>query len=221
MTPAEEDYIKAIYHLGKEERTTISTNAIAFKMNTKPSSVTDMVKKLFVKNLVTYKKYKGVSLTGAGRLCALAIIRRQYLWEVFLGEKLDIAREEIAQLAEQLGHVKGGHLTDKLDTYLGSPRTGFFGQSIPYKDGRFKKTVKKRLNEVATGMIGICVGVNDTSTGFLKFLEKKRITLGDTISVLEREEFDGSMKIEIDQKEIEISEQIASNLFLEVMEYEH
>lgn len=219
MTPAEEDYIKAIYHLGKEGQTTISTNAIACKMDTKPSSVTDMVKKLFAKNLITYKKYKGVSLTESGSLCALTIIRRQYLWEVFLGEKLDVANEEVAQLAKQLGHVKGGHLIDKLDAYLGSPRTGFFGQSIPYKDGKFKKTVKKLLHEVAPGMVGICVGVNDTSTGFLKFLEKKRIALGDTISVLEREEFDGSMKIEINQKEIQISEQIASNLFLEVMDY--
>jgi DtxR family Mn-dependent transcriptional regulator len=51
-------------------------------------------------------------------------------------------------------------------------------------------------------------------------LDKKRIAPGDTIVVLEREEFDGSMKIEIKQKEIQISNQIASNLFLEVTENE-
>src|SRR6056297_290712 len=220
MTPAEENYIKAIYHLGKEEQATISTNAIAAKMDTKPSSVTDMIKKLSSKNLITYKKYKGVSLTESGSLCALSIIRRQYLWEVFLGEKLDVAKEEVAKLAEQLEHVKGGQLIDKLDAYLGSPRTGFFGQWIPHKDGKFKKTVKKLLNELSPGTEGVCVGVDDISTGFLNFLEKKQIALGDTISVLEREEFDGSMKIEINQNEIQISNQIASNLFLEVTQEE-
>jgi DtxR family Mn-dependent transcriptional regulator len=220
MTPAEEDYIKAIYHLGKDRKASISTNAIAGKMDTKPSSVTDMVKKLSAKNLITYKKYKGVSLTEAGSLCALSVIRRQHLWEVFLGEKLNVAKEEVAELAEQLKHVKGGQIVDKLDAYLGSPRRGFFGQSIPYKDGKFKKIVKKLLNELAPEMKGICVGVHDTSTGFLKFLEKKGIALGDTIYVLEREEFDGSMKIAINHKEIQISDQIASNLFLEVMEDE-
>lgn len=220
MTPAEEDYIKAIYHLKKDGQATISTNAIAAKMDTKPSSVTDMVKKLADKQLISYKKYKGVSLTEMGSLCALSVIRRQRLWEVFLAEKLDVSEDEVALLAEQLEHVKSEQLIAKLDAYLGSPSTGFLGASIPYKDGKFKKTVKKLLNELSPGIEGICVGVNDTSAGFLKFLEKKRIALGDTIKVLEREEFDGSMKIEIKQKEIQISNQIASNLFLEVTENE-
>ena len=218
MTPAEEDYIKAIYHLRKEGQAMISTNAIADKMDTKPSSVTDMVKKLADKQLISYKKYKGVSLTKMGSLCALSVIRRQRLWEVFLVEKLDVSKDEVALLAEQLEHVKSEQLIVKLDAYLGSPSVGFLGAPIPYKDGKFKKTVKMLLNKLSLGAEGICVGVNDTSAGFLNFLEKKRISLGDTIKVLEREEFDGSMKIEIKQKEIQISDQIASNLFLEVTE---
>ena len=220
MTPAEEDYLKAIYHLEKDSKAAISTNAIAARMDTKASSVTDMIKKLSDKNLIAYKKYKGVSLTESGSLCALSVIRRQRLWEVFLGEKLDVTEEEIAELAEQLEHVKSAQLIDKLDAYLGSPRVGFFGQSIPYKDGKFKKSVKKLLYSLSPGTEGVCVGVNDASAAFLKFLDKKGIALGDTVIVLEREEFDGSMKIEIDQKEIQISDQIASNLFLEVTEDE-
>ncbi|MFT6370239.1 MAG: DtxR family Mn-dependent transcriptional regulator, partial [Maribacter sp.] len=161
MTPAEEDYIKAIYHLRKEGQATISTNAIAAKMDTKPSSVTDMVKKLADKQLISYKKYKGVSLTEAGSLCALSVIRRQRLWEVFLAEKLDVSEDEIALLAEQLEHVKSEQLIAKLDAYLGSPSIGFLGVSIPYKDGKFKKTVKKLLSELSLGAEGICVGVND------------------------------------------------------------
>ncbi len=115
MTPAEEDYIKAIYHLKKDGQATISTNAIAAKMDTKPSSVTDMVKKLADKQLISYKKYKGVSLTEMGSLCALSIIRRQRLWEVFLAEKLDVSEDEVALLAEQLEHVKSEQLIAKLD----------------------------------------------------------------------------------------------------------
>ncbi|MFD0796098.1 metal-dependent transcriptional regulator [Maribacter chungangensis] len=220
MTPAEEDYIKAIYHLGKDGKATVTTNAIAARMETKPSSVTDMIKKLSDKNLIAYKKYKGVSLTESGTLSALSVIRKQYLWEVFLGEKLEVPEEEIANLAEQLKHIKSERLIAKLDAYLGNPRVGFFGASIPHKDGKFKKTVKKLLNGLTPGTKGICVGINDASAAFLKFLEKKGIALGNNILVLEREEFDGSMKIKIDQKEIQISDQIASNLFLEVTEDE-
>lgn len=220
MTPAEEDYIKAIYHLGKDGKATVTTNAIAALMHTKPSSVTDMIKKLSDKNLIAYKKYKGVSLTDAGSLCALSVIRRQRLWEVFLGEKLEVPNDEVADLAEQLEHITSEQLIAKLDAYLGNPREGFFGESIPHKDGKFKKSVKKLLQNVPAGTYGVCIGVNDTSAAFLKFLEKKGIAFGDTVLVLEREEFDGSMKIKIDQKEIQISDQIASNLFLEVTEDE-
>lgn len=220
MTAAEEDYIKAIYHLGVKGQATITTNAIAAKMETKPSSVTDMIKKLSDKQLVFYKKYKGVSLTEAGNLYALSVIRRQRLWEVFLAEKLEVPEEEVPDLADRLEHINSEQLIARLDAYLGNPRVGFLGNSIPYKDGKFKRSVKKLLNEISPGTEGICVGVKDTSSAFLKFLEKKHIALGDTVAILEREEFDGSMKIEIDQKEIQISEQIASNLYLEVTEDE-
>jgi len=221
MTCAEEDYIKAIYHLSRDGQAAITTNAIAAKMDTKPSSVTDMVKKLADKNLVAYKKYKGVSLTEAGSSSALSVIRRRRLWEVFLAEKLDLPHEEINDLAEQLEHIKSEGLIAQLDAYLGNPRVGFQGVSIPYSDGKFKKSVKKLVSELSAGTHGVCVGVQDTSMAFIRFLEKKCIVLGDTVIILEREEFDGSVKIEIDGKEIQISSQIASNLFLEVTENEH
>ena len=58
-------------------------------METKPSSVTDMVKRLAEKELLNYRKYQGVSLTDKGSRQALRIIRKHRLWEVFLVEKLD------------------------------------------------------------------------------------------------------------------------------------
>ncbi len=220
MTSAEEDYIKAIYQLTIEGMATVTTNAIAARMKTKPSSVTDMIKKLSERQFVSYKKYKGVSLTDSGTTFALSIIRRQRLWEVFLADKLDVSKDDVATLAEQLKHINNEQLTTKLDAFLGSPSIGFLGQSIPFKDGKFKRTAKKLLSDLSPNTKGVCVGVNDSSIAFLKFLNKKGIALGNTILVLDREEFDGSMKIEINTVEIQISEQIASNLVLEVTENE-
>ena len=42
---SEEDYLKAIYHL-EMDYDSISTNSVADYLNMKPSSVTDMLKKL-------------------------------------------------------------------------------------------------------------------------------------------------------------------------------
>ena len=220
MTLSEEDYIKAIYHLSKGDRAMVSTNAIAEQMNTKPSSVTDMVKKLSDKGMVNYKRYKGVSLTEIGSKSALSIVRKHRLWEVFLVEKLDFAWDEVHEVAEQLEHIKSEALIEKLDAHLGFPRVDPHGDPIPSKDGEFKKVIKKLLSEVEIGTEGICVGVKDSSAPFLKFLDKNSIAIRDTIKVTEKEEFDGSLYIEVNGKKVHISKQIASNLYLELKEEE-
>jgi len=218
MTLSEEDYIKAIYHLGKGEKTMVTTNAVAEQMETKPSSVTDMIKKLSEKGVVNYKRYKGVSLTEYGQKTALSIVRKHRLWEVFLVNKLNFSWDEVHEVAEQLEHIKSEKLVDRLDKHLGFPQVDPHGDPIPSKNGEFKKSIKKVLNEVPIGTSGICVGVKDSSPPFLKFLDKNKIALGDTISVLDKEEFDGSLHIQIRGKDIHISNQIAANLYLKITE---
>jgi DtxR family Mn-dependent transcriptional regulator len=217
MTFSEENYIKAIYHLGMGNEKRVSTNAIAEKMETKPSSVTDMIKKLSDKDFVNYKKYQGVSLTELGRIKALSIIRKHRLWEVFLVEKLDFQWDEVHEVAEQLEHIKSEKLVDKLDTYLGHPKLDPHGDPIPAKDGKFKEALKLLLSETPINSMGVCIGVKDSSATFLKFLDKHKIALGDTIKVIDKEEFDGSLHIQIKHRNLLISEQIASNLFVNLV----
>lgn len=216
MTRSEENYLKAIYHLGEGTVISISTNAIAEKISTKPSSVTDMIKKLSDKKLIEYRKYKGVTLTDQGKTAALSIIRKHRLWEVFLVEKLDFAWDEVHEVAEQLEHIKSEQLIDRLDRHLGFPRLDPHGDPIPSKDGTYKKSVKKLLSEIAVGSEGICIGVKDSSAAFLNFLDKNGIALGDKISLLDREEFDGSLRIKIKDTLMHVSNQIASNLYIEL-----
>ncbi len=64
---SEENYLKAIFHLEKKYSGGVSTNALAEEMETKASSVTDMLKKLSDKELVKYRKYQGVLLSENGK----------------------------------------------------------------------------------------------------------------------------------------------------------
>ncbi|WBU87873.1 metal-dependent transcriptional regulator [Cellulophaga omnivescoria] len=218
MTHSEENYLKAIFHIGKGGVNDISTNAIAEQMETKPSSVTDMIKKLSEKNLVNYKKYKGVSLTDAGKSTALSIIRKHRLWEVFLVEKLDFSWDEVHEVAEQLEHIKSEKLIDKLDKLLDFPKYDPHGDPIPDKNGNFKVIDKKLLSELSVNDKGICVGVKDSSSQFLKFLDKNKIALGDVIEVTDKEDFDGSFQLKINANSFNVSNQIASNLFVQITE---
>ncbi len=216
MTRSEENYIKTIFHLGGSNSTTVATNAIAEQMETKPSSVTDMARKLAEKGLVHYKKYQGVSLTDIGVKTALSIIRKHRLWEVFLVKKLDFSWDEVHEVAEQLEHIKSEKLIDKIDELLDFPKYDPHGDPIPSKDGKFMERDKQLLSEVDINTKGVCVGVKDTSSTFLKFLDKNGIALGKTIKILEKEEFDQSLHIQMDGKQLHISHQIASNLYVKL-----
>ena len=217
MTFSEENYLKTIYHLTTFLETEISTNAIAEKMETKASSVTDMLKKLAEKNLVNYKKYQGVSLTENGRLAAKMIVRKHRLWEVFLVEKLDFSWDEVHDVAEQLEHIKSEKLINKLDDFLGNPTEDPHGDPIPDAKGIVIKIEKQLLSEIATGENTICVGVKDTSVEFLQYLDKQKIALGSTIEVLSKESFDSSMHLKVNTIELIVSNKIASNLYVQLI----
>ncbi len=214
MTHSEENYLKGIYHLSKDGSLEVATNALAGYMDTKPSSVTDMLKRLADKGLVHYRKYQGVSLTEAGNRQALRVIRKHRLWEVFLVEKLDFRWDEVHDVAEQLEHIESEQLIDRLDAMLDFPDFDPHGDPIPDKEGAFKTREKVLLSSLKAQASGILVGVKDSSVPFLQYLDKHEIGLGCRLTVLEKEAFDHSMAIGMEGKKLQISHQIASNLFV-------
>lgn len=214
ITLTEENYIKAIYHLGNDGADTVNTNAVADAMQTKASSATDMIKKLADRNYAHYKKYQGVSLTENGKRIAINIIRKHRLWELFLVEKLNFTWDEVHDVAEQLEHIKSQKLIDELDALLGFPTHDPHGDPIPDKDGNFQEIEKVMLCNAEVGMRYVCIGVNDNSAAFLKYLSNHDIALGSVIEVLYKEPFDNSMKIKSNNEEMMITEIVGENLFV-------
>lgn len=214
MTYSEENYIKAIYHLSLFQKKGVNTNAIAKMIETKASSVTDMIKKLAEKGLVEYQKYQGVTLTDSGLYAAKMIVRKHRLWEVFLVEKLDFSWDEVHDVAEELEHIQSEKLINKLDAFLGFPTEDPHGDPIPNAKGEIKKVDKKLLSDLKIGQKSICVGVKDTSSEFLKYLDKQQIALGSNFEIKEKESFDASLIVLVNGNEMNISNKIASNLYV-------
>ncbi len=215
LTYSEENYLKTIYHLSQGESEGISTNAIAAKIETKASSVTDMIKKLNEKKLVTYQKYQGVTLTSEGIMAAKMIVRKHRLWEVFLVDKLAFNWDEVHAVAEELEHIKSEKLINKLDAFLGYPTEDPHGDPIPNAKGEIKKINKMLLSETKVGQQIICVGVKDSSTEFLQYLDKQKIALGTSIEIVEIEPFDQSYIVNINGITLTITKKIANNLFVQ------
>lgn len=214
MTTSEENYLKAIYHLTQVMPKGVNTNAIAASLDTKASSVTDMIKKLAEKELVAYQKYQGVNLTELGKLSAKMIIRKHRLWEVFLVEKLGFTWDEVHEVAEELEHIQSEKLINQLDQFLGFPSYDPHGDPIPNAKGEIQLENKWLLSEIEVGLKVTCIGVKDSSADFLKYLDKQKIALGTTLQLLEKESFDGTLKIGIGNQVLVISDKIANNLFV-------
>lgn len=216
VTLSEENYLKAIYHLGKQGSVAVSTNAIAEQMETKASSVTDMIKKLAEKNLANYVKYQGVSLTNEGRLEAALVIRKHRLWELFLVNKLNFSWDEVHEVAEELEHIKSEKLINELDAFLKYPTEDPHGDPIPDKDGNIIKTEKILLSQIHVNTPCICVGVKNSSKAFLQYLDKIELELGSPVEVLDKEPFDQSMVIKLNNQQLNISAITANNLFVKI-----
>lgn len=212
---AEENYLKAIYVLNMSE-SSASTNNIADRLETKASSVTDMLKRLSEKQLVDYQKYQPARLTPKGRSIAIDVIRKHRLWEYFLVEKLKFRWDEVHDIAEQLEHIQSPALINRLEEFLNSPKFDPHGDPIPNKEGKITERHDEVLSELAVNKEAHIVGVKEHSNAFLQYLDAMQLVLGTKIKLLNRFEFDQSVVIELfdAQKSITISHEISKNLFI-------
>ncbi len=213
LSISEENYLKAIFHLYTGEEG-IGTNAIAHHLHTKAASVTEMVKKLAEKKLLTYEKYQGVIPTQKGFTTALAIIRKHRLWEYFLVEKLKLSWDEVHDIAEQLEHIKSDKLIEKLDRFLDFPKLDPHGDPIPDKAGKMCVTKCCCMSEIKPNSNAKITGVKNHSPAFLKHLEKMHLTIGKTIKIVERNDFDQSVQLVLNHETMHISKEIAENLLV-------
>lgn len=212
-TLAEENYLKSIYHLALSNES-VSTNQLAALLNTKASSVTDMLKKLAEKELINYTPYQGVTLTAAGEKIAINIIRKHRLWEYFLVEKLNFKWDEVHEMAEEMEHISSNELIDRLDKFMGFPKYDPHGDPIPDAEGKFKAHDLKPVSGVDINTNGVISGVRDHSVAFLQYLDKQGLTIGKKICVMDVVEFDRSMVLQLGEKTIQISREVANNLLI-------
>src|SRR4030095_5343353 len=211
----EENYLKAIYKLQEQNGNSVANSDLAKALEVHSASVTDMLKKMSKKKLINYEKSKGFKLTEKGKQIALNIIRKHRLWEVFLLEKLGFGWDEVHEIAEQLEHIQSESLIDRLDQYLGHPKSDPHGDPIPNANGVFAKSKSILLSESKEGTQSRFVGVIDHSPSFLTYLDKIGLSLGDALTVKLIEEFDNSFTLQLKgKKEVIVSAKVANSLLV-------
>ncbi|HCY76534.1 MAG TPA: iron-dependent repressor [Ignavibacteriales bacterium] len=212
---SQEDYLTAIYR-NLDDSGEIKPNLLASKLEISNAAVTDMLRKLSRDGFVDYQKYKSIKLTSEGESYAKNMLRRHRIWEVFLHQTLGMPWDKVHDEAEKLEHSSSDEIINLLEEFLDYPEVDPHGYPIPDKNGKMKKNkAVMAITELSENESAKVIRVNDDVKNLLSYITKIGITLGKEIFIKDKLEYDGSVLIVIDKKEINVSSKIASNIFVE------
>jgi DtxR family Mn-dependent transcriptional regulator len=211
---SKENHLKSIFHL-QHEQGIVTTNALAAALQTRPASVTDMLKKLKDQKLLLYVRYKGFMLNNEVKKAAIQVIRKHRLWEYFLVKKLQFGWDEVHEIAEEMEHISSKKLVDRLDAFLGFPDTDPHGDPIPDSTGKFSHTKQPSLSEIPLNKIVRVSGIARQTTEMLELLQYNHIRLGTRLEVRKKFPFDDSVEVKIrNRPPVTISAQVAKNILV-------
>lgn len=166
-SPAVEDYLKAIYQLGRTGEAA-TTSALAGRLGVSPASVTGMLKKLAEAGLVAHEKYQGARLTEPGRLVAVETIRHHRLVETYLHQALGVPWDRLHDEAEAWEHVLSEDLEARMDAALGHPTHDPHGAPIPTPDLELAERDLLPLARLEEGQEATVARVSDHDAALLR-----------------------------------------------------
>ncbi len=213
---SKENYLSIIYKYRDSEQE-IKPNLIAEKLNITRAAVTDMLRRLAKKNCIQYAPYKSVKLTGEGEEFALNIIRRHRIWETFLSRVVGLPWDMVHEEAGRLEHSSSDELINRLEEMCQFPEFDPHGAPIPDKTGVLPKQDRLMpLSALKDNQDGMVMRVDDSDRKFLKYLSDIGISLKQMIHVQEVLDFDKSILITINNKQLNISNKLADNVFVQL-----
>jgi len=215
MTSNKEEYLKVLYE-NNGAKLSVPNKLIADAMGVAPSSVTEMLNKLKEEGLVTTQPYKGSMLTEEGLMICLTIMRSEQLWEVFLVEHLGYSWREAHEDAHLLEHVTPSRLMDRLDEFLGHPKTCPHGALILREDNKPPKKPLTRLSDLRKGSEAIIRRVDENVT-LLDYLQRIDFKIGVEIKILEVSDYDGPIKYLEGKSEKSISFKASKEVYVEAL----
>ena len=214
MTSNREDYLKAIYEDGGLELY-VSNQKIAKKLGVSAASVTEMLGKLQENGFVEYLPYHGSKLTELGYESCIDVLRSHQIWEVFLMQHLGYSFREAHEEAERLEHASPTRMIDRLENFLGFPKTCPHGASIPRKGDYACSAVDLlRLTQLKSGNQAIIRQLSEDGN-FLDYISKTPLALNQIITLIEVGEFEGAITFQQGEDMITVSHKAGSMISVE------
>jgi DtxR family Mn-dependent transcriptional regulator len=182
-----ENYLKAVFNAREWSDEPVTVGALATRLGLSPSSVSELVRKLTERGLLSHARYGAIELTPQGQRIALAMVRKHRLIETFLVDYLGYTWDEVHEEAEILEHAVSDTFIDRLAGRLGEPEHDPHGDPIPRSDGTLPDDDQLRLDTVALGVRARVARVSDSDPELLRQLDNLGITIGTTLTVNHRD----------------------------------
>ncbi|MFN3866606.1 MAG: metal-dependent transcriptional regulator [Demequina sp.] len=197
-----EDYLKAVWNAGEWSDAPVTVSALSARLGLSPSSVSEIVRKLTERGLLTHQRYGSVDLTDEGRTIALATVRKHRLIETFLVEYLGYEWDEVHDEAEVLEHAVSDEFVERLAVRLGSPTHDPHGDPIPAADGTLPAEEQTDLASVAQGERVRVARVSDDDPDLLRHLRDVGIDIGVVVEVTARRVSAGTIDLAIGDEDV-------------------
>jgi DtxR family transcriptional regulator, Mn-dependent transcriptional regulator len=211
LTEATQDYLKAIWKLGRDGKAT--TSAIADELGVSPASATGMLKRLAALGLVEHERYHGATLTVAGERVALEVVRHHRLLELYLMEALGLGWDEVHAEADRLEHHLSEEVEARIDAALGFPKRDPHGDPIPSAELELETDPARTLAELMRGDEAVIICVPDSDPALLRYLAELGLFPERHVTIVERAPFGGPLTVEVDGARhaiaVELAERIA------------
>ena len=183
-TESEQMYLVSMARLAEVlDDCPIPVSQVAGLLGVTPISANQMIHHLEELGLVSYTPYQGVEFTELGWQSAAKIMRSRRLWEVFLVEHLQYDPDEAEDLACTLEHAIPEEAADRLENFLGYPKTSPAGKSIPQLDSLGEIHIGIPINNLPADSRGIIVAMQ-VGESERAYFRQTGLTIGSEIIVL-------------------------------------
>ena len=151
LTNSQEEYLKTIYILEKNDGKVRVTD-IAKKLKITKPSVNRAIKNLRDLDLIEYEVYGDINLTYQGEEQAKEIIKKQDIIKMFLVDILDVDEKNAEEEAKSMKYAISPDTTKKLEKYISKimdlgELDCDYDENNPKCQGCIKVTIKNRLNK--------------------------------------------------------------------------
>jgi DtxR family Mn-dependent transcriptional regulator len=212
ITGVMEDYLKAIYRL-QQAHGSVATSELAKELRVAAATTTAMVQRLARLKLVSYHRYRGLTLTSAGQRIALETIRHHRLIELYLAQHLGVGLDKVHGEAEKMEHVLSDDVELRMAAALGNPTTDPHGDPIPSPEGAIRDVRYPALGALAPGDSGVVARVSDRDPATLRRLADLGILPGVRVKVLARRS--NGCRVEIQGRPVTVPRALCSEIYIQ------